>query len=213
MKKKISSLQFILTVVFIVCLLISNLTANKEIILFGDIQATAAVLIFPITYILSDIFSEIYGYKWSRMTCYLAFAMNLLMVLFMQLAIAIPSPEHSFNEEAFKIIFSNTPRTLLGSFSAFIIGDLVNDKIFAFLKRNHQNDHKKFGFRAIISSLCGEITDSLVFFPIVFWGVLDLEIILIIFITELSIKMIYEIAVLPLTHLLVKKVSEYEKTV
>lgn len=211
MKKKISPLQFILTMIFIVFLLISNLTASKEIVLWGNIEATAAILIFPFTYILSDIFSEIYGYKWSRITCYLAFGMNLFMVLFLQLSILIPSPEHSLNEEAFKMIFSNTPRVLIGSLSAFVFGDLVNDKIFAKMKSKHKDDHRGFGLRAILSSICGEITDSLIFFPIVFWGVLDLEIMLIIFATELCIKVLYEILVLPLTHFLVRRVSKYEK--
>lgn len=71
--KKISKLQLILTVFFVCSLLISNVITSKQVLLPFGITMTGAVFIFPITYILSDLFSEVYGYKWSRFTCYLAF--------------------------------------------------------------------------------------------------------------------------------------------
>ena len=76
-KKNISLLQCVLTVLFVSCLLISNVITAKQVLLPFNITMTGAVFIFPITYILSDLFSEVYGYKWSRFTCYLALAMNL----------------------------------------------------------------------------------------------------------------------------------------
>ena len=79
--KKVSELQLFLSVLFVTSLLISNVITAKQVLLPFGITMTGAVFIFPITYILSDLFSEVYGYRWSRITCYLAFAMNLLMVL------------------------------------------------------------------------------------------------------------------------------------
>ena len=80
-KKNVSTLQLILTVIFVCSLLISNVITAKQVLLPFNITMTGAVFVFPITYILSDLFSEVYGYKWSRFTCYLGFAMNLFMVL------------------------------------------------------------------------------------------------------------------------------------
>ena len=77
--KKISKLQLVLTVLFVVCLLVSNIITGKQVQLPFNIVMTGAVFLFPITYILSDLFSEVYGYKWSRFTCYLGFIMNLFI--------------------------------------------------------------------------------------------------------------------------------------
>ena len=87
--KKVSELQLFLSVLFVTSLLISNVITAKQVLLPFGITMTGAVFIFPITYILSDLFSEVYGYRWSRITCYLAFAMNLLMVLLFSLVISI----------------------------------------------------------------------------------------------------------------------------
>ena len=81
-RQSYSLVQIILTVLFVSCFLISNILAVKQIQLPFGITMTSAIYIFPIVYILSDVFSEVYGYKWSRMTCYMAFAMNILMVVF-----------------------------------------------------------------------------------------------------------------------------------
>ena len=207
--KKISLLQFILTMIFVFSLLISNIIVAKEIVIFKDLTATAAILTFSITYILSDVFSEVYGYKWSRFTCYLVFILNLIMVLFFELSIALPSPEYYENDDAFRTILGNSPRIFIASLSAFMAGDFINDKVFQKLKNKHK-DNKGFTFRALLSSLFGNMTDGMVFLLIAYLGVLSLDVILIIFITELILKMLYEILVLPITKLIMKKVSKYE---
>ena len=95
---------------------------------------TGAVIVFPITYILSDLFSEVYGYEWSRKTCYMAFAMNMLMVVFFEIAIHTPSPSYWTNQEAFQTVLGSTPRVLFASMLAFLFGDWANDKVFAKMK-------------------------------------------------------------------------------
>ena len=119
-----------LTLLFVVSLLISNIITSKQVLLPFNITMTGAVFIFPITYILSDVFSEVYGYKWSRITCYLAFLFNLFMVLVFSAVIKTPAPSYWTNQEAFQTVLGNTPRILASSLLAFVVGDLVNDKIF-----------------------------------------------------------------------------------
>lgn len=208
--KKISKLQLILTVLFVVCLLVSNIITGKQVQLPFNIVMTGAVFIFPITYILSDLFSEVYGYKWSRFTCYLGFVMNLFMVLVFTAVIETPAPYYWQNQEAFQTVLGNTPKILFASLFAFIVGDYVNDRVFKKFKEKHPKDHKGFEFRAILSSLCGEVVDSAIFLPIAFLGTMPLNTLLIMGITQVSIKVAYEIIILPITKRVVKKVSKYE---
>ena len=208
--KKISKLQLILTVLFVVCLLVSNIITGKQVQLPFNIVMTGAVFIFPFTYILSDLFSEVYGYKWSRFTCYLGFVMNLFMVLVFTAVIETPAPSYWQNQEAFQTVLGNTPKILFASLLAFMIGDFVNDRVFKKFKEKHPKDHKGFEFRAILSSLCGEVVDSAIFLPIAFIGTMPAKTLLVMGITQVSIKVLYEIIILPITKQIVKKVSKYE---
>ncbi|MCI8632505.1 MAG: queuosine precursor transporter [Lachnospiraceae bacterium] len=210
MNKKVSILQLLLTLLFVVSLLISNIITGKQIQLPFDITMTGAIFIFPVTYILSDVFSEIYGYRWSRITCYLAFAANLFAVIMFSIVIATPAPGYWPNQEAFETVLGNSPRILFSSLAAFVIGDLANDLVFKKMKSKHPNDHKGFGFRAILSSFCGELVDSLVFLPLAFLGTMPVSTLVTMTILQVFLKTGYEIIVLPITHLVVKKVGKYE---
>lgn len=208
--KKVSVLQSVLTTFFVVALLVSNIITAKQVLLPFDIVMTGAVFIFPITYILSDVFSEIYGYKWSRLTCYLGFAMNLFMVIVFSLVIETPAPSFWGNQEAFQTVLGNTPKILFASLLAFVVGDFVNDRVFKKFKDKHKDDHKGFGFRAILSSFCGELVDSLIFLPIAFFGQMPIESLIQMTIMQVVIKTGYEIVILPVTTFIVHKVSKFE---
>lgn len=212
-KTKITELQTYLTVLFVSALLISNVITAKQVLFPFGITMTGAIFIFPITYILSDVFSEIYGYRWSRITCYLAFAMNLVMVFFFAIAINSPAPSYWGNQEAFQTVLGNSPRILLASLAAFVIGDLINDRVFRRMKQKYPDSHKGFGTRAIVSSFCGNIVDSLIFLPIAFLGQMPLQALIIMTITQVFLKTGYELIILPVTKYVVKKVSERELNV
>ena len=208
--KKVSELQLFLSVLFVTSLLISNIITAKQVLLPFGITMTGAVFIFPVTYILSDLFSEVYGYRWSRITCYLAFAMNLLMVLLFSLVIVTPAPDYWTNQEAFQTVLGSTPRVLAASLLAFILGDMVNDKVFRRMKEKHPNELKGFGWRAILSSLAGELVDSLIFLPLAFLGQMPIATLAVMTICQVGIKPGYEVVILPITRLVVKLVSKYE---
>ena len=213
MKKteNISILKMSLTMLFVVALVVSNVITAKQVQLPLGITMTAAVIVFPITYILSDVFSEVYGYRWSRLSCYMGFAANIFAVLVFSAAIATPAPDYWTNQEAFQAVLGNTPRVLAASLIAFLAGDLVNDKIFKRLKANHPQDHKGFGWRAILSSLCGEITDSAIFLPLAFIGEMPVNTLLTMMICQVGIKTLYEILILPITTKIVKIIEKYEE--
>lgn len=210
-KERISFLQVCLTIVFVTAMLISNVITAKQVLLPGGITMTGAVFIFPITYILSDVFSEVYGYKWSRITCYFAFSMNLFMVIVFSLVIQTPAPSYWTNQEAFATVLGSTPRVMGASLLAYVIGDFVNDRVFRKMKEKHSDELKGFGWRAIVSSFFGELCDSLVFLPIAFLGQMPLKTLATMTVCQVLIKTGYEIVILPLTTLVAKKANKYEE--
>ena len=207
---KTSQLQAILTAVFVGALLISNIIAAKQFQLPFGITMTGAVLIFPITYILSDLFSEVYGYRWSRITCYTAFAMNVIMAIVFAIAISTPAPDYWQNQEAFQTVLGNTPRILGASLLAFIAGDFINDRVFRRMKAKYPDTHKGFGSRSILSSVAGEIVDSAIFITVAFIGQMPNNVLVIMGITQVALKLLYEVIVLPLNRYITIKVANYE---
>lgn len=216
MKTKVSPLFLLLVVVNTVAMLISNIIACK-VFSVGFAVLPCAVIIFPITYILSDVFSEVYGYKWSRITAWIAFAANIFMVLMFAIANAIPGVDPTVSE-SMKTVLGTTPWSLAASLAAYMIGDLMNDKVFRNLKR--RQGEKGFAKRAILSSLVGELCDSCIFIPLgmfllpkLFLGFsfMTFTQVLIAIPTQALCKTLYECAIVPATSLVARKVKAYEK--
>lgn len=218
MKKleKVSPLFLLLVVISTSIMLISNIIACK-VFSIGFAVLPCAVIVFPITYILSDVFSEVYGYKWSRITAWIAFAMNILMVGIFAIAIYMPGVDPVIGE-SMKNVLGTTPWALAASLTAFMVGDLMNDKVFRRFKE--RDGEKKFWLRAMISSLVGELCDSLIYIPLgmyllpkLFLGFefMSLGQILIAIPVQAGIKTLYECCIVPLTSIIVKHVRAYEK--
>lgn len=208
-KPQYSALLIRLVAVYVTCLLISNILAVKQFSIFGC-SLPAAVIIFPVVYILSDIFSECYGYRTSRNTRYLAFACNLLMSIAFLIGIALPAAESFIGQEAMALILGNTPRMLIASFAGFLLGDFANDQVFKLMKKRHPNNLKGFKARAILSSLIGEACDSLLFYPIAFTGVLPIPLMIQMGLLQVAVKVGYEVIISPVTKLVAKKINKYE---
>lgn len=208
--KQHSSLKLLLTVIFIVTLLVSNVITWRQVELPFWITMSGAIIIFPITYILSDVFSEVYWYKRSRITCYLWFASNLFMSLVFMAVINMKAPGYFGNAWAYSIVLWNTWRVLCSSLIAYVVWDFVNDKIFQKLKSKHPNDNKWFWFRAIFSSLLWETVDSWIFIPLAFLWTMPTNALLVMIATQVILKVCYEIIILPLTIFVAKKTQIYE---
>ena len=208
--KSHSSLKLILTVIFIAALLVSNVITWRQIALPFWITMTGAIIIFPITYILSDVFSEVYGYRWSRITCYMWFACNLVMSLTFMAVINMKAPDYFTNTDAYSIVLWNTWRVLCASLLAYVIWDFVNDRVFQKMKSKHSHDNKWFWRRAILSSLAWETVDSWIFIPLAFIGTMPTRTLFIMIITQIILKVAYEIIVLPITIIVTKKTQQYE---
>ena len=106
---KVSVLFLLFSILFTVCLITANLLGTKQIAL-GPINVTGGLLIFPISYILNDCFTEVYGYRRARLVIWMAFAMNFMVVIFGQLAVCLPAASFWQGGEHFNFVFSMAPR-------------------------------------------------------------------------------------------------------
>lgn len=196
-----------MSIIFVCCLLISNILASKILSVGSNFSITAGALVFPISYIINDIFAEVYGYEKTKKVIIFGFIMNLFMSLIFTLAIYLPAPIWYQNSEAFKTILGSTPRVFIASLFAYLLGSLINAKTMVVMKTNKNN---KFGVRAILSTIFGELTDSIIFVFIAFIGSLTIKQIFIMIITQVVLKTLYEILCLPITIRVIDKVKKYE---
>lgn len=199
----------LLAVLFCVCLIVSNLMEIKTVSL-GPLQLTAGVIVFPISYIISDCIVEIYGFRRARFVIWLGFAMNMLVSLLLQIGIWLPGDAQWHGQEAMEMIFGAVPRIFAASFTAFLCGSMVNAYVMARMKAGREGT-RGFSARAIISTLWGEGVDSCIFFPIAFAGVLPLRTILSLIVTQALLKTAYEIIILPVTLRVVKRLRSIEQ--
>jgi uncharacterized integral membrane protein (TIGR00697 family) len=189
-------------------MLIANIIAGKQFQIF-DFALPCAVVVFPITYILSDVFSEVYGYKWSRRSAWVSFGMNLFAVAAFQMTIALPGVAWFTGQEAFEIVLGNTPRILIASLMSYMIGDWVNDRVFRRMKAA-DTENKHFGLRAIASSFFGEFTDSLIFIPFAFFGTMPVSQMVTMVFIQAGTKLVLELLLLPATKWCVYMARKHE---
>lgn len=207
-KNSFSPAFLLMTVLFTVCLITSNLFASK-VFAIGKITLPCAVLIFPVSYILNDCFTEVWGYRKARLVIWMAFAMNLFVALAAQLAVALPAASFWTGGEHFDFVFKMAPRVLAASLLAFLAGSTFNAYVLS--KMKIAQGGKGFSVRAIVSSLAGECLDSLIFMPIAFWGtpVRDLAWMML---CQVTFKVLYEIIILPATTSVVRRLKAVEET-
>ena len=196
MKREVSVLFMLAGILFATCLFISNILATK-IMMIGPWAAPAGVLIFPVAYILNDVITEVWGFGKARLIIWTGFAVNILAVLFFAVGIVIPGAPFWQNQEAFSTILGNTPRIVVASLSAYLIGSFLNAFVMSRMKVLTKG--KGFSGRAILSTLIGESADSLIFITIAFAGVFPIAVIITMIFTQAMIKTVYEILILPVT--------------
>jgi len=207
MKEKFSTTFVLMAVAFTVCLITSNLFATKIFALGWGINLPGAVLIFPISYILNDCISEVWGFRKARLVIWTAFAANFLVVIFGQLVVWLPAASFWDGAEHFDYMFNMAPRVALASLLAFFVGSTVNSLVIS--KMKVADNGRRFGVRAIVSSILGEFVDSLIFMPLAFFGT-PLRVLGSMMLAQVSFKVVYEMIILPVTALVVKKVKASE---
>ena len=214
MSNKFSVRFFLMAVTLVVCLISSNFFVPRLWQVGGlPLQLSGAVLLFPVSYILGDCLTEVYGYRKARLVIWTAFVLSAFVALMAQLVCWLPAPLQESARpvaDSFDALFSLVPKTTAASLLAFFCGSTVNAWIMSRMKVGSQG--RAFGLRAILSSLGGEIVDSAIFFPIVFMGILTLPEALRLAGLQICAKVLYEVLALPLTSRFVRYVKKAEGT-
>lgn len=195
-KESVSVTFMLLGVTFCVCLILANLLATKQI-QFGPLNLTCGVLVFPISYVVNDCITEVWGYRRAKLIIWTGFLMNFIFVLLAWIADLIPGAPYWTNQEGFHALFGLAPRVALASFAAFIVGSLLNAYVMSRMKVHDKG--KRFSLRAIASTIVGEVSDSIIFFPIALGGIVPKENLLLMMVSQVVIKTLYEIVMLPAT--------------
>lgn len=194
----------ILTGIATSTLIISNIMAFKTFMFF-DLILPCGVIVFPIIYIVDDILAEIYGFEKARQVIYLGFIMNLVAVIMYNIAIMLPAPVFFEGAEAFEMVLGNSFRVLVASFMAYLFGSILNAYVMAYLK---QKAEKYLFIRCIVSTICGEGLDAILFITIAFYGSMPLTALIMMIITQATFKTVYEIIVYPLTKLIINYIKK-----
>ncbi len=192
---------------FCVCLITANVLETKQLSM-GLFSITGGLIVFPISYIINDCVCEVWGYGKARLLIWLGFAMNFLFVAFGALCDVLPAAPYWHNEEGFHAIFGLAPRIALASFLAFLVGSFVNAYVMSKMKIS--SGGKNFSARAIMSTVYGETADSIIFFPLALGGVVPTNELPVLIISQVVLKTLYEIVILPVTIRVVKATKRHE---
>ena len=206
-KKQVSVLFMLFCTLFCVCLITANVLETKQLSM-GLFSITGGLIVFPISYIINDCVCEVWGYGKARLLIWLGFAMNFLFVAFGALCDVLPAAPYWHNEEGFHAIFGLAPRIALASFLAFLVGSFVNAYVMSRMKIS--SGGKNFSARAIMSTVYGETADSIIFFPLALGGVVPTNELPVLIISQVVLKTLYEIVILPVTIRVVKATKRHE---
>jgi len=206
--RSVTPLFLLLTSIFISSLIVSNIIAVKLITLWG-LTLPAAIVVFPVTYIFGDILTEVYGYSRARLVIWLGFFANLLVVLFIKIGQWLPSATVWVDQEAYGVILGYTPRILLASFTAYLVGEFANSYVLSKLKILTRG--RWLWTRTIGSTLVGQFIDSSIFITLAFSSIVPSAIIMRIVVTQWLFKTAYEALATPLTYSIVHVLKRREK--
>lgn len=211
-----------LTTAFVVILLVSNLIAQK-IVMIGPFTATmfgkdfsvgplvtsGAMILFPITYIFGDVFTEVYGFAASRRAIWLGFFGTALLYAVGALIIALPASPEWKNQQAFDTVFGIIPRILAASLAAFWAGEFANSYTMARLKL--WTNGRKLWTRTIGSTVVGQAVDTTLVIVLTFAGTYSAGTLLKIICTGYFLKVAYEVIATPVTYLVINWLKRAEK--
>ncbi|MFQ5958465.1 MAG: queuosine precursor transporter [Alphaproteobacteria bacterium] len=187
----------VVAAIFVTALITANIIAVK-LIGVGGAVLPAAIIIFPISYIVGDVLTEVYGYRQARRVIWLGFACNLIAVAAIWAAGKLPPASIFEAQEAYERILGYTPRLLLASFLAYLVGEFAN--AFVLAKMKIATGGRWLWTRTIGSTIVGQGLDSLVFITVAFAGTVPFAALASIVATQWLAKTAYEAAATPLTY-------------
>lgn len=206
----------LLMAAFVAVILCSNLigvhkVSSVNLPFYGEYVYGVGVLFFPISYLFGDILTEVYGYARSRKVIWAGFAALIFASLMSLVITSLPAAKtmSAEQQQAVNLIFGQTPRIVAASLIAFWLGEFVNSFVLAKMKLASRG--KLLWLRTIGSTIFGEIADSIVFYPIAFYGVWSNEQLISVMIGNYFIKVLWEVLATPLTYIIVNFLKRAER--
>lgn len=198
--KKIN-IYMILLSLYCVALVVSNIISNRTFEI-GQFMLPSAVIVFPIVYIINDVLTECYGFKMASKAIWTAFGLNLMAVIFFNIAINLPT---TTDYSSYNIVLGNTLKPLIASVLAYLVGSLINAKTMDIFR-----SHKSLMLRCVFSTLLGETIDAAIFISIMFIGIMDFKVVCTMIITQAIVKTLYEIIMYPITKKVIGAIKSIE---
>ncbi|KTT71354.1 membrane protein [Sphingomonas endophytica] len=190
---------------FVAILLLSNVlgagkVAQVRLPLIGDWPFGAGILFFPVSYIIGDVLTEVYGYARARRVIWVGFAATLFMAVMAWVVVALPPAPDWRNQVAYETIFGQVPRIVFASMCAFWAGEFVNSYVLARMKVLTEGRH--LWMRTIGSTIAGQGVDSVIFYPLAFWGAegWTTHLVVVVLFTQWALKVGWEVLLTPLTY-------------
>ncbi len=182
---------------FVTCLLTANVIAAKLVTIAG-VVLPAAIVVFPLSYVLADVLTEVWGYAAARRVIWLGFACNVVMVAAVAIGGALPAAPFWKGQPAYEEILGQAPRILAASFAAYLVGEFTN--AFVLAKMKIATAGRWLWMRTIGSTVVGQAADSLVFIGLAFAGTVPVGALAGIMVGQWAAKVLYEAAATPLTY-------------
>lgn len=186
---------------FCVILVLSNVVGAAKVATLGGLTFGAGILFFPLSYVIGDVLTEIYGYARARRVIWAGFAATFFAAVMCWVIVAMPPAPGWEGQEVYEAAFGQVWRIVGASMIAFWAGEFVNSYVLARLKLRTQGRH--LWLRTIGSTVFGQGIDSLIFYPLAFLGVWTTEQVLTVMVTNWGLKVLWEVVLTPVTYAVV----------
>ena len=186
---------------FVAILLLSNLIGASKLATIEGFTFGAGILFFPLSYVLGDVLTEVYGYANARRCVWMGFAALIFMAVMSTIVVAMPPAAGWDGQAAYESVFGSTWRIVAASVLAFWAGEFVNSFVMA--KMKIWTGGSKLWARTIGSTFFGQAVDSLIFYPVAFLGIWSTEQVLTVMVTNWLLKVLWEALLTPVTYAVV----------
>jgi uncharacterized integral membrane protein (TIGR00697 family) len=185
---------------FVAILLLSNVIGAGKVAEWHGFSFGAGILFFPLSYVIGDVLTEVYGYGRARRCVWAGFVAVLFMAFMSWVVVALPPAASWGNQAAYEAVFGQVPRIVFASVAAFWAGELVNAYVLARMKVWTGGKH--LWSRTIGSTIFGQGVDSLIFYPLAFWGAEGWthQLVLTVMVTNWGLKVAWEVLLTPVTY-------------
>ena len=193
---------------FVAILLLSNVIGAAKVATLGGWEFGAGILFFPLGYVIGDVLTEVYGYARARRCIWVGFSALLFMAFMSWVVVSLPPAAGWTGQAAYESVFGQVPRIVFASIIAFWAGEFVNSYVLARMKIWTQGKH--LWSRTIGSTIFGQGVDSLIFYPLAFWGVWNSHQVLTVLVTNWLLKVSWEVVLTPVTYFVVNTLKRHE---